>query len=181
MLQESLPPSAPGTLLGHFPYSEIPRNLLAPIVADGSVLMHRTASERFLQMAAAARREGIILRPLSGFRSVADQEYIFFEMKAQRGEEAIQRAEIAAPPGYSEHHTGYALDIGDGTNLSTDLQLSFEQTPAFQWLQRNAAFYNFELSFPKNNSRGISYEPWHWRFVGDRDSLETFYKARSRP
>jgi D-alanyl-D-alanine carboxypeptidase len=45
-------------------------------------------------------------------------------------------------------------------------------------LQNNAAQYSFELSFPENNPQGISYEPWHWRFVGDSHSLETFYKAQ---
>jgi len=51
-------------------------------------------------------------------------------------------------------------------------------------LSANAARYSFELSFAKNNRQGVSYEPWHWRYVGDRDSLETFYKAqnlKSRP
>jgi D-alanyl-D-alanine carboxypeptidase len=60
------------------------------------------------------------------------------------------------------------------------LNVSFEETPAFQWLKDHAAFHSFELSFPKDNPQGVSYEPWHWRFVGDRDSLETFYKARNR-
>jgi D-alanyl-D-alanine carboxypeptidase len=45
-------------------------------------------------------------------------------------------------------------------------------------LQNNAAQYSFELSFPENNPQGINYEPWHWRFVGDSHSLETFYKAQ---
>ncbi len=86
---------------------------------------------------------------------------------------------MSAPPGYSEHHTGYAIDIGDEYYPDADLKTSFENTSAFEWLQENAAYYSFELSFPKGNSQGVSYEPWHWRFVGDRDSLETFYRARS--
>jgi zinc D-Ala-D-Ala carboxypeptidase len=103
---------------------------------------------------------------------------LFFDLKAQNGEVATERADVSAPPGYSEHHTGYAVDIGDGSLPATDLEVSFETTPAFKWLQKKAAHYNFELSFPKNNPQGVSYEPWHWRFVGDRNSLETFYKDR---
>ncbi len=71
------------------------------------------------------------------------------------------------------------MDIGDGTAPATNLNENFENTKAFQWLQTNAARFGFEMSFPKDNSQGVSYEPWHWRFVGDRDSLETFYRAKN--
>lgn len=81
-------------------------------------------------------------------------------------------------PGYSEHHTGYAIDIGDGARPDTHLSEAFEDTPAFRWLEKNAARFSFELSFPRHNPQGVSYEPWHWRFVGDRHSLQTFYRAR---
>ncbi|MEM7758056.1 MAG: D-alanyl-D-alanine carboxypeptidase family protein, partial [Cyanobacteria bacterium P01_A01_bin.40] len=80
---------------------------------------------------------------------------------------------------YSEHHTGYAVDIGDGNAPATHLETDFANTAAFRWLEQNALKYSFELSFPPDNKQGVSYEPWHWRFVGDRDSLETFYKVRN--
>ncbi len=60
-------------------------------------------------------------------------------------------------------------------NLNPD----FDKTRAFKWLVANAARFSFELSFPQDNSQGVSYEPWHWRYVGDRQSLETFYKAKN--
>jgi D-alanyl-D-alanine carboxypeptidase len=129
-------------------------------------------------MVAADKADGVYLQPLSAFRSVDDQNYLFFDVKAQRGEVATERARVSAPPGHSEHHTGYAIDIGDATQPSANLQLKFDQTPAFKWLVVHAAHYSFELSFPENNPQGVSYEPWHWRFVGDRSSLETFYRAR---
>ncbi|MGB3515469.1 MAG: M15 family metallopeptidase [Elainellaceae cyanobacterium] len=165
------------TLLGHLPYEEAPADSLAPIVADGSILMRQAAAAQFMAMADAAAAEGILLEPTSGFRSIEDQEYLFFEVKAERGQIATTRAEVSAPPGYSEHHTGYAVDILDGSRSDIGLVEAFETTDAFRWLQENAAFYSFELSFPRDNPQGISYEPWHWRFVGDRNSLETFYRA----
>ncbi|MEB3160379.1 MAG: D-alanyl-D-alanine carboxypeptidase family protein, partial [Synechocystis sp.] len=64
---------------------------------------------------------------------------------------------------------------------ATHLSESFAETKAFQWLKNNAAKYSFELSFPPNNPQGVNYEPWHWRYVGDRPSLELFYKARNLP
>jgi D-alanyl-D-alanine carboxypeptidase len=165
------------TLLGHLPYEEAPADSLAPVVADGSILLRQAAAERFLSLVAAAAAEGVLIEPVSGFRSIEDQEYLFFEVKAERGQVATTRAEVSAPPGYSEHHTGYAIDIVDGSRPDIGLVEAFETTDAFRWMQANAAFYSFELSFPRDNPQGISYEPWHWRFVGDRHSLETFYRA----
>ena len=172
------PTSSPETLLGHFPYDEAPASELEPIVADGSILMRKGAAENFRAMAAAAEAAGVRLVPLSGFRSITDQRHLFFEVKAERGQRAVERASVSAPPGYSEHHTGYAIDIGDANTPGTDLSPDFEKTAAFIWLEQNAARYSFELSFPKGNPQGVSYEPWHWRYVGDSKSLETFYKAR---
>lgn len=166
-------------LLGHLPYEEALASELRPITEDGRLKMRQAAAEAFLKMQEAARLDGIELVPISAFRSIEDQDYLFFNMKAQRGQVATKRAEVSAPPGYSEHHTGYAVDIGDGNVPATDLSRSFENTPAFKWLEANAPYYSFELSFPENNPQGISYEPWHWRFVGDRHSLETFYRAQN--
>lgn len=172
-------PQNKNTLLGHISYPEAPLSELAAISADGRIKMRKSAAKRFQEMAAAARSQGVILAPLSGFRSEKDQKPLFFSTAARRNQTPSQRAAVSAPPGYSEHHTGYAVDIGDGRVPATNLSTKFEDTGAYKWLEANAAKYGFELSFPLDNSQGVSYEPWHWRFVGDRDSLETFYKARN--
>ena len=168
-------------ILGHLPYSEASPDQLKSITNDGGIKLRKKAAESFLKMQRDARANGIILNPISGFRTIAQQEYLFFEVKRQRNQETRKRAEVSAPPNYSEHHTGYAVDIGDGKVPATNLSDSFEKTTAFRWLENNAAKYSFELSFPPNNTQGISYEPWHWRYVGDPHSLETFYKARNLP
>jgi D-alanyl-D-alanine carboxypeptidase len=177
-------PSSPNTepvdnLLGHLPYSEAPPSELKPITANGQIQLRQAAAEKFKAMSAAAARQGIVLVPISGYRSIADQKHLFFDIKAQRGQVTTKRAEVSAPPGYSEHHTGYAVDIGDGKTPATNLSPDFENTAAFKWLEKNAPYYSFELSFPKGNPQGVIYEPWHWRFVGDTDSLKTFYKAKN--
>lgn len=166
------------SLLGHLKYAEAPASSLAPIVADGSIKLRKAAAQAYQAMEAAAKQDGVVLAPLSGFRSLTDQDYLFFGKKAERGQVATERAKVSAPPGYSEHHTGYAIDIGDGNVPATHLSEAFENTAAFRWLKQNAAFHSFEISFPKGNKQGVTYEPWHWRYVGDRQSLETFYKAR---
>lgn len=172
-------PTASPDLLGHLPYAEAPKSELRPIAGYGAIRLRSAAAAKFEAMSDAAAKDGVELVPLSGFRTVEEQNSLFFDVKAQRGEAATKRAAVSAPPGYSEHHTGYAIDIGDGDAPGADLQFDFDQTAAYKWLKENAAFYSFELSFPKDNSMGVSYEPWHWRFVGDRQSLETFYKART--
>jgi zinc D-Ala-D-Ala carboxypeptidase len=168
------------TMLGHFRYGEAPAAELSSITADGSIKLRKAAAKAYQDMQAAAQQEGVSLVPLSGFRSLTDQDYLFFGKKAERGQVAAERAKVSAPPGYSEHHTGYALDIGDGNVPALNLSPDFENTAAFKWLKANAPFYSFEISFPKTNKQGVNYEPWHWRFVGDRASLETFYKARGK-
>ncbi|MBH8551822.1 D-alanyl-D-alanine carboxypeptidase family protein [Nostocaceae cyanobacterium CENA357] len=166
-------------ILGHLAYPEAPESELAPITADGRIKMRKTAAEKFRAMVQTARSAGVILIPISGFRSVKDQEPLFFGIGQERNQTPAERAAVSAPPGHSEHHTGYAVDIGDGAVPATNLQTNFDNTKAYRWLQTNAARFGFELSFPQNNAQGVSYEPWHWRYVGDRDSLEMFYKAKN--
>lgn len=167
------------TLLGHFAYSEAAPTELQPISSDRRLQLRKSAAQQFNAMVAAARRSGVAILPISGFRSLKDQQHLFFDVKAERGQTASKRAEVSAPPGYSEHHTGYAVDIGDGRAPATNLNTTFDKTQAYKWLSANAARYSFEMSFPKNNPQGVSYEPWHWRYVGDRQSLETFYKSKN--
>ncbi|NJL67885.1 MAG: D-alanyl-D-alanine carboxypeptidase family protein [Oscillatoriales cyanobacterium RU_3_3] len=171
--------SQPDNLLGHLPYQEAPAKDLVAVTADGGVKLRSSAAAKYQDMANAAAAEGIYFAPISGFRSLQDQQHVFFDVKAERKQNPTKRAEVSAPPGYSEHHTGYAIDLGDGSAPEHNLSQSFETTRAFKWLEANAASFSFEMSFPKNNRQGVSYEPWHWRFVGDKHSLETFYKAHS--
>jgi D-alanyl-D-alanine carboxypeptidase len=166
-------------VLGHLEYKQAPISKLKAITSDGRVRLCLNAAEQFIEMQKAARYQGIILTPISGFRTVSEQNYLFFEIQRQRNQNPSERAEVSAPPNYSEHHTGYAVDIGDAKTPATHLSPDFEKTAAFSWLRNNAAKYSFELSFPPDNHQGISYEPWHWRYVGDQESLETFYKARN--
>ncbi len=164
------------TLLHHFRYAEAP---IDQLVSIGNGFQLRTAAaQKFQSMVKAAQAAGVNIITISAFRSVSEQQRLFFDVKAERAQAATKRAEVSAPPHYSEHHTGYAIDVGDGSAPAANLNQSFDQTKAFKWLSTNAPRYSFELSFQEHNTQGVSYEPWHWRYVGDSDSLETFYKAR---
>jgi len=166
---------ADGRLLGHFPYPEAPVSSLVT-VAPGHQLREEAAQE-LLAMQRAAADDGVQIRVISAFRNVALQRHLFFEVGAERNQSPEVRARVSAPPGFSEHSTGYAVDLGDGERPQTNLSTSFESTEAFAWLQANAARFHYQLSFPANNPQGVSYEPWHWRFEGSTDALSLFEPA----
>ncbi len=112
----------------------------------------------------AAARDGVVLEAISGYRSHAYQLGIF-ERKRARGQTVAQILSVNAAPGYSEHHSGRALDIG--TPGEPPAEESFEATPAFAWLMANAGAFGFTLSYPRDNPHGIVYEPWHWCCTAD--------------
>lgn len=188
MVEPTLPPGNDpqrvDQLFGHFRYDQAPVGDLRTVAraADGyEFKLRASAAQSYLDMSAAAQQEGIELTVISAFRSTEEQEKLFFDISRQRNQSLQQRAQTSAPPGYSEHHTGNAIDLGDAAVPSANLSPNFEQTRAFRWLEQNAKRYSFELSFPRNNCQGVMYEPWHWRFVGDPESLKMFYQNRPQP
>lgn len=160
---------------GHLPYAEASRSTLIS-VGNGERL-HRAAARSFRQMQAAAAKDGIYLIALSGFRDRTTQNYLFYSVARQRGQSLEERARVSAPPGFSEHHTGYAVDIGDEDTPSADLSQRFENTESWEWLVKYAPSYGFEMSFPRSHPC-ISYEPWHWRWVGELEAQQTFQAAQ---
>lgn len=126
---------------------------------DREQRMERRAATQWREMAAAARGDGAVLLMISAFRSFDYQRKII-ERKLAEGLILDQITKSSALPGYSEHHTGCALDIG--TLGSEPLTEAFEQTPAFDWLTRRGREFGFSMTYPRNNPFGIMYEPWHW-------------------
>lgn len=121
--------------------------------------LRRGAAQGWRRMRLQAAREGIALDAISGFRSHAYQLGIF-ERKLARGLSVAEILKVNAAPGFSEHHSGHALDIG--TPGDAPAEESFEATDAFAWLQVHAGGHGFHLSYPRDNPHGIVYEPWHW-------------------
>jgi len=163
------------SLLGHLPYPEASKNEL--ILFSPGIYVHKEIYENFKEMQLMAAQRGISLQLLSGYRSIDLQRDIFYENKSIRNQTAVERSMVSAPPGYSEHSTGYAIDVGDGNYPDTNFEVEFEQTPAFKWMKRFAPKYHFVLSFPPNNKQGVTYEPWHWRFEGTVNALRKFEAA----
>ncbi len=158
-------------ILGHLPYAEISKEKL--VLIEPNIKVHIDMRDSLLKMREEAKKDGIYLVFLSGYRSINLQNDIFYSLKSIRNQEASERARVSAPPGYSEHSTGFAIDIGDATQRETDFEIEFENTDAFRWLMKNAAKFHFKLSFIKNN-KYIDYEPWHWRYEGSIEALKVF-------
>jgi len=127
-------PSSDGRLLGHYPYAEASSQDLISIYPG--VQIHKETYKALRAMRASAASAGIDLVLLSGFRSIDLQKDIFYGRKSARNQIAIERAKVSAPPGYSEHSTGYAIDLGDATMRETDFEVEFETTKAFRWLSK---------------------------------------------
>ena len=159
------------SILGHLPYEEISKEKL--VFIEPNIEVHIDMSKSLLKMREAAKKEGINLVFLSGYRSISMQKDIFYSLKSIRNQIAAERARVSAPPGYSEHSTGFAIDIGDTYKRETDFKVEFENTDAFSWLKENAAKYHFKLSFNQNN-KNVDYEPWHWRYEGSIEALKVF-------
>lgn len=130
-------------------------------IFDREVLMEETALAAWRGMQAVALQEGVELQLVSAFRSVEYQKQLFLK-KLKAGQSIDEILKVNAAPGYSEHHSGKALDLT--CPGSACLEESFEHTVAFDWLERHAASYGFFMSFPRNNVHGLLYEPWHWCF-----------------
>ena len=164
-------------ILGHLPYAEIPKEKL--VLIEPNIEVHIDMRDSLLKMREEAKKDGIYLVFLSGYRSINLQNEIFYSLKSIRNQEAAERAKVSAPPGYSEHSTGFAIDIGDATQRETDFETEFENTDAFKWLIKNAARFHLKLSFTKDN-KYLDYEPWHWRYEGSIEALKVFERSNRK-
>ena len=119
------------------------------------------AMEEFVS---AARAEGLSVLLSSGYRSYAEQTYLFNRKVSEYGEAVAQT--IVARPGTSEHQTGLCCDITDRYYEMKDRSL--ENTELYQWMSAHCQEYGFIVRFPdgKEDVTGIIYEPWHFRYVG---------------
>jgi len=119
------------------------------------------AARAYARLRATAIAAGCALEIVSSFRAVADQRRIL-ERKRRAGQSWAAILAVNAPPGYSEHHSGRALDfaVADQPVLTE----AFEHTSEFAWLIAHASTFGFRLSYPRGNAYGYIYEPWHWYF-----------------
>jgi zinc D-Ala-D-Ala carboxypeptidase len=143
------------------PFAEARRLAFAGLGTDGrDKFLAPAAAAAWLRMKRRAHGAGVELLLVSAFRSY-DFQVALLRGKLEKGRTLDDVLSVNAPPGYSEHHTGEAIDIG--TPGCAPLEEAFESTAAFRWLTANAKRFGFTLSYPRGNPQGYVYEPWHWR------------------
>jgi len=112
------------------------------------------AAQAWRRMQADAAKAGVQLMVVSAYRSV-EYQCALIQRKLDRGMKIDEILKINAAPGYSEHHTGRAIDVTCPD--SQPLEVAFETTPAYAWLVRHAGEYGFRLSYRRDNPHGINY------------------------
>ena len=135
--------------------------------------MDSCAAEHLKDMLSDCRDEGYSPLICSSYRDRSKQERLFdsdvrkFMYSGMSEEEAIEEtAKNVAVPGSSEHEAGLAADIVySGRQLLDENQ---EDNDTQQWLMEHCWEYGFILRYPKDKQEitGITYEPWHYRYVG---------------
>src|SRR5437879_3053189 len=130
-----------------------------PIYAHAGYRLTPVAAARWREMSAAALTDGVVIQIASAFRSI-DRQAEIIRAKLAEGLSLDAVLCVSAPPGYSEHHSGRAVDVTTNEGAAA-LEREFENTLAFRWLSRNAGRCGVVLSYPAGNPHGDDYEPWH--------------------
>lgn len=154
------------------PKTYAPANLVVPnIPLRGNI----TGTEKYVRadmakaletMANDAGNQGVHLNLQSGYRSYSFQVTLYNSYVQSQGQAAADRQ--SARPGYSEHQTGLAADLGGTSQPSCDVEQCFDSTVEGKWLAANAYKYGFIIRYPadKEQVTGYEYEPWHVRYLG---------------
>jgi len=165
------------------PKTYTPANLVVPNIPLRSNI---TSTEKYVSsamagpletMVAAAKQEGVHLDLESGYRSYSFQVTLYNSYVKQQGQ-AVADSQ-SARPGYSEHQTGLAADLGGTSNPSCNVEDCFSDTPEGKWLAANAYKYGFIIRYPADKVKvtGYIYEPWHIRYIGTDLSNELHNKG----
>lgn len=135
------------------------------------------AQAALTKMIQAAKEKGFALQAFSAFRSYEYQTSLYNRYVDKDGKEAADR--YSARPGFSEHQTGLAFDIGEVGREDLWLTEAFGETEAGKWLIQHAHEYGFILRYPKGkeNVTGFMYESWHYRFVGKEHAHKIYNQS----
>ncbi|PGS41741.1 D-alanyl-D-alanine carboxypeptidase [Bacillus cereus] len=158
-----------------------PEDLVVPNVSfsfSGTVeksYLRKEAAEALERLFDLAKKEGIELNAVSGFRSYDYQKNLYANNVKRKGQEHTDR--FSAKPGHSEHQTGLTMDVSS-KSANNELELTFANTKEGKWLKENAYRAGFIIRYPKGKESitGYAYEPWHIRYVGD--IAESIYKKK---
>lgn len=160
------------TLYGHRRFGEPGNSALmgapAGFGSGGCRQIHRDMADALKQLLDAAKADGLDgdIMGISCYRSIERQAQIFCNPARIEARGFAGQAFSVAPPGYSEHSTGFTIDFGSRQDPGCNLEACFAGTRVGRWLNENAGRFGFIMSFPQGNVQGVTYEPWHYRWNG---------------
>lgn len=148
-----------------------PADLVAPDVAlrlspeTPEMLLRAEAAAAVKEMFTAARADGLELLVASAFRSYEYQKGLYNTYVRTQGQATADTQ--SARPGFSEHQTGWAVDVGP-VSRECEIESCFGNLPEGEWIAQNAHTYGFIIRYPEDKQEitGYIYEPWHLRYVG---------------
>ena len=148
----------------------VPSNL----IEINGLMINKEAYSAYQEMKSDMQKENLNIRIISAYRSFSYQENLYNNYLKNESREKVDT--YSARAGYSEHHTGLAIDVD---NAKLDFN-KFYLTNEFIWMNNNAYKYGFILRYPEDKEEitGYSYEPWHYRYVG-KDIAEYIKKHNS--
>lgn len=160
------------------PKTYAPNDLVVPDITLRSNItsderqVRQVTADALKKMTDAAKTDGLTLTLESGYRSYSFQVNLYNTYVKQQGQAVADTQ--SARPGYSEHQTGLAADLGGTTNPSCNVEQCYADTQEGKWLAANAYKYGFIIRYPndKTSVTGYEYEPWHVRYVGTDLSTE---------
>jgi LAS superfamily LD-carboxypeptidase LdcB len=136
------------------PLVQVPVNL---VDHGGKIFLLPAACNAFVAMSAQAKQDEVTLIIDSGYRSVHYQRKVYIK-QMKEGKTFAEVARYVAPPGYSEHMLGLAMDFSPS-------DWRFAKTPAYQWLKKHAAAFGFRETYPESRPDHQPWEPSHWRYL----------------
>lgn len=162
--------------------NSIPRDIPMDKVKFDTQYMYEKLKEPYTDMYEAAKKDGITLYIRSGYRTISTQQVTYQASIQRYMEQGMSRDEATAQtnlyteqPGSSDHHTGLAIDVitPEYHMHIYNLDERFAETEAYSWLIENSVNYGFILRYPadKTEITKMSYEPWHFRYVGVEHAL----------
>ena len=122
-----------------------------------NIYVTKNTYKALIKMSQAAKKEGVILLVDSGFRSKNYQKKII-ERYIKKGVPFKDVVKYVAPPGYSEHMLGTALDFVPSSK-------SFISSESYRWLKNNASKFGFKQTYTNNNTNNLLNESWHWNYI----------------
>lgn len=157
----TIPPSWQGLKIGARPLSKPPLVQVPPefVKNGGTIYLLPEACKAFTTMAEAAKQNGIHLIIDSGYRSEWYQTKIFKRLM-DKGKSFEEVARYVAPPGYSEHMLGLAVDFSPS-------DWRFVKSPVYPWLKEHGVQFGFAETYPEKAHNKRPWEPSHWRHHAD--------------